>query len=77
MNNISLFRNQAGISQSKLSEMVGVIPSTIGNYESGIRAVNIHMGWKIVNAFEKLGVTCNFIDVFPNPTELDNTDTQH
>lgn len=77
MNNISLFRNQAGISQSKLSEMVGVIPSTIGNYESGIRAVNIHMGWKIVNAFKKLGIKCQFTDVFPNPTELNDSKVSH
>ncbi|MDW6016752.1 helix-turn-helix transcriptional regulator [Vibrio plantisponsor] len=67
MNNISLFRSQAGISQSKLGELVGVIPSTIGNYESGIRAVNINMGWKIVNAFTALGIQCQFTEVFPNP----------
>ncbi len=67
MNNISFFRNQAKISQSKLSKMVGVTPSTIGNYESGIRAVNINMGWKIVNAFHALGLKCQFTQVFPNP----------
>ncbi|MEI8598890.1 helix-turn-helix transcriptional regulator [Vibrio sp. M60_M31a] len=38
--------------------MVGVTPSTIGNYESGIRAINISMGWKIVNAFSALGIKC-------------------
>lgn len=73
MNNISLFRNQAKISQSKLSQMVGVTPSTIGNYESGIRAINISMGWKIVNAFSALGIKCQFTEVFPNPLDSKNS----
>ncbi|MBL4265723.1 helix-turn-helix transcriptional regulator [Vibrio fluvialis] len=76
MNNISLFRSQAGISQSKLGELVGVIPSTIGNYESGIRSVNINMGWKIVNAFSALGIKCQFTEVFPNPSGQEDTKIQ-
>ncbi|NAW61082.1 helix-turn-helix domain-containing protein [Vibrio sp. V31_P5A7T61] len=75
MNKISLFRSQAGISQSKLGELVGVIPSTIGNYESGIRAVNINMGWKIVNAFAALGIKCQFTEVFPDPLAIEDNKT--
>ncbi|NRF28267.1 helix-turn-helix domain-containing protein [Vibrio coralliilyticus] len=75
MNNISFFRNKAKISQSKLSELVGVTPSTIGNYESGIRVVNINMGWKIVNAFQALGLKCQFTQVFPNPFKRQDNST--
>jgi putative transcriptional regulator len=75
MNRISKYRNQANISQAKLAMAVGVFPSTIGNYEAGIRRINIDMCWKIVNALNALGVGCSISEVFPNPnrnTEINN-----
>lgn len=67
MNRISEYRNKAKISQAKLANAVGVIPSTIGNYESGIRNINVDMCWKIVKALNALGSHCVFDEVFPEP----------
>lgn len=67
MNKISVYRNKAKISQAVLAKAIGVMPSTIGNYESGIRNINVDMCWKIVKALNLLGVECSFNDVFPDP----------
>ena len=67
MNRISEYRNKIGVSQAKLSKIVGVTPSAIGNYESGVRNINVEMCWKIVKALNQLGGDCLFDDVFPEP----------
>ncbi len=67
MNRISEYRNKAKVSQASLARAVGVMPSTIGNYESGIRNINVEMCWKIVKALNLLGVQCSFDSVFPDP----------
>ncbi|WP_273859390.1 helix-turn-helix transcriptional regulator [Photobacterium sp. GSS17] len=76
MNRISDFRNKVKVSQAGLAKVVGVTPSTIGNYESGIRNINIEMCWKIVKALNALGVVCTFEEVFPNP-QLDTNEIEH
>lgn len=67
MNKISTFRRVAGISQAQLAKAVSVTPSTIGNYEAGIRNINIDMCWRIVKALNSFGARCSFNDVFPDP----------
>ncbi|WGY45059.1 helix-turn-helix transcriptional regulator [Vibrio sp. ABG19] len=67
MNRISEYRNKAKVSQALLAKTVGVTPSSIGNYEAGIRNINVEMCWKIVKALNQLGAECTFGDVFPEP----------
>ena len=67
MNKISEFRNKANVSQAGLANAIGVTPSTISNYEAGIRNINVEMCWKIVQAFNQFGAKCSFGDVFPEP----------
>lgn len=69
MNKISEYRNKAKVSQAGLAKTIGVTPSTIGNYEAGIRNINVEMCWKIVKALNQLGAECTFGDVFPDPQE--------
>lgn len=69
MNKISEFRNKAKVSQAGLARTVGVTPSTIGNYESGIRNINVEMCWRIVKALNKMGALCAFDEVFPSPKQ--------
>ncbi|CAM3692945.1 antitoxin HipB [Vibrio aerogenes CECT 7868] len=67
MNKIAKYRRQAKVSQAILAKAVGVMPSTIGNYESGIRNISLTMCWKIVGAFKRWGIYCSLEDVFPEP----------
>ena len=67
MNKISEYRNLVNVSQAKLAQEIGVTPSTIGNYESGIRNITVETCWKIVKALNRLGVKCLFTEVFPEP----------
>lgn len=34
---IACFRRAAGLTQGQLAEMIGVVPSQIGNWENGLR----------------------------------------
>ncbi|UTV28969.1 helix-turn-helix transcriptional regulator [Photobacterium atrarenae] len=76
MNRISDFRDKAKVSQAGLAKVVGVTPSTIGNYESGIRNIKLKMCWKIVKALNALGANCTFEEVFPNP-QHDTSEIEH
>ncbi len=67
MNKISEYRNKAKVSQAGLAKTIGVTPSTIGNYEAGIRNINVEMCWKIVKALNQHGAECTFEHVFPDP----------
>jgi putative transcriptional regulator len=67
MNKIADYRKKAKVSQAKLARLIGITPSTIGNYESGIRNINLDMCWRIVKAINQLGVNCSIEDLFPDP----------
>ncbi len=67
MNKLSTYRKKAGISQARLALLIGVRASTVGNYELEIRSISLEMCWKIVKAFNELGVSCSIEDVFPYP----------
>ncbi len=67
MNKLATYRKKAGISQARLATMIGVRASTIGNYELGIRSISLEMCWKMIRAFNDLGITCSIEDVFPYP----------
>jgi transcriptional regulator with XRE-family HTH domain len=61
---VRTLREQAGLSQEKLAEKVGVHASAIGHVENGTRELGIGKVWKLALA---LGVTPN--DLFgPAPT---------
>ncbi len=77
MNRISLFRTQANLSQARLAREVGVTTSTIGNYELGIRNINLGMCWKIVVALHRLGIHCSFEEVFPDPSQPILSNSNH
>ncbi len=76
MNRIAEFRNKAKVSQATLAKTVGgIVTSTIGNYEYGIRKIDVETARKIVNALNELGAQCTFDDVFPDP-QLNTTATR-
>lgn len=72
MNNISIYRKKVGLSQAELGKAIGKTQGAVGNYESGIRNIDLGTGWEIVKAFNQSGVTCSFADVFPEPISGSN-----
>jgi putative transcriptional regulator len=76
MNKISHYRSKANVSQAKLARLIGIKPSTIGNYESGIRNINLEMCWRIVTALNRLGIECSIEDVFPDPKTNSNSNSE-
>ncbi|MCS6204028.1 helix-turn-helix transcriptional regulator [Shewanella baltica] len=72
MNNISTYRKKANISQSELGKVIGKTQGAVGNYESGIRNIDLSTCWEIVKALNQSGVECSFSDVFPEPISESN-----
>ncbi|MCS6177748.1 helix-turn-helix transcriptional regulator [Shewanella baltica] len=68
MNNISTYRKKANLSQSELGKAIGKTQGAVGNYEAGIRNIDLSTCWEIVRAINQLGVECTFADVFPEPS---------
>jgi putative transcriptional regulator len=68
MNNISIYRKKADLSQTELGKAIGKTQGAVGNYEAGIRNIDLSTCWEIVQAFNQSGVECTFADVFPEPT---------
>ncbi|MGI2046112.1 helix-turn-helix transcriptional regulator [Shewanella oncorhynchi] len=68
MNNISTYRKRANLSQSELGKAIGKTQGAVGNYEAGIRNIDLSTCWEIVRAINQLGVECTFADVFPEPS---------
>lgn len=77
MNKIKKYRNQIRVTQKEVAELVGVNQSSINRYETTNRKITIDMAWLIVRALNQLGAKCGFCDVFPNPTELNDTKVSH
>lgn len=67
MNNISIYRKKAGLSQTELGKAIGKTQGAVGNYEAGIRNIDLTTCWEIVKAFNQSGIACSFADVFPEP----------
>lgn len=68
-NNIKKLRLTVPIGQRQFAIKMGVKPSTLANYENGLRGVNVDNAWNIVNQMRAIGLNVEFKDVFPNPTE--------
>ncbi|MEL4388279.1 helix-turn-helix transcriptional regulator [Shewanella xiamenensis] len=68
MNKISNYRKKANLSQSELGKAIGKTQGAIGNYEAGIRNIDLSTCWEIVRAINQFGVECTFADVFPAPS---------
>ena len=68
MNNISTYRKKANLSQSELGKAIGKTQGAVGNYEAGIRNIDLSTCWEIVRAINQFGVECTFADVFPEPS---------
>ncbi|WP_071998256.1 MULTISPECIES: helix-turn-helix transcriptional regulator [unclassified Serratia (in: enterobacteria)] len=65
MNNISLARKTAGITQHQLAEALGWNQSRIGNYEAGTRTPDLYSCRRIVEILNTLGADCSLDSVFP------------
>lgn len=72
MNNISTYRKKANLSQSELGKAIGKTQGAVGNYEAGIRNIDLCTCWEIVRAINQFGVECTFADVFPEPSSDTN-----
>lgn len=73
MTQLKKIRNNASISQKRLSEKIGVSQGQIALLENGKRNFSLNVCWKIITALNELGTKCTFSDVFPNPTEIHHT----
>lgn len=73
MQRIKEVREKGAISARELAVEVGLTSSAIGHYENERRTPDVNMCWKIVKAFNQLGVDCKFTDVFPSPTTKHHT----
>lgn len=69
MNRISHHRLRVPINQRQFAFFLGIKPSTLANYENGVRKPSIDIGWKIVEGFKLKGLDVTFESVFPNPKE--------
>jgi len=67
MNQICVWREKAGLTQSQLAELCGWErgQSRISNYEIGLRTPSITECRIIVDAICSAGVDCSLDDVFP------------
>lgn len=76
MTQLKKIRNNASISQKKLSEKIGVSQGQIALLENGKRNFSLNVCWKIITALNELGIKCKFSDVFPNPIKINHTEKE-
>lgn len=74
MNKISNYRKRANLSQSELAKAIGKTQGAVGNYEAGIRNIDLSTCWEIVRVINQLGIECTFADVFPEPVSNNTKD---
>ncbi|MDR5611272.1 MULTISPECIES: helix-turn-helix transcriptional regulator [unclassified Arsenophonus] len=64
MNNLKKLRKQAGMTQARLANALGLTQGAVAHYEKGIRRLNIDIAKKILSEFNSRGIFCTFEDVF-------------
>ncbi|MCU8044389.1 MULTISPECIES: helix-turn-helix domain-containing protein [unclassified Shewanella] len=69
MTNIKKILKAINRSQDDLASEVGISQGSINHYANGNRKPSYDMAWKVVNALNRLGSSCSFTDVFPDPLE--------
>jgi putative transcriptional regulator len=72
---IKKFREAHQVSQVKLRLEAKLLQSTLSNYETGFRKPDIETGHQIINAMNRLGIKCSFVDVFPPRAANDSDNT--
>jgi putative transcriptional regulator len=65
MNNLRLYRERVGLTQTQLAEIAGYTPGAIGHWETGRRGMDIQLCRQFVSIFNKLGANAALDDVFP------------
>lgn len=70
MNKIKQFRDIKNIKQVELAMAIGWPRARLSNYENLQRQIVIENGWKIVTGLNRLGVECDFKDVFPPQKDI-------
>ncbi|WP_051106665.1 helix-turn-helix transcriptional regulator [Xenorhabdus nematophila] len=83
MNSIKKYRKMAKLKQKDLAKLIGLTPSAISHYETGIRVPDINISKRLISALRMQGVKCSldqlFADknhnpdlskVFPPPAEV-------
>ena len=69
MTNIKKILKAINRSQDDLASEVGISQGSVNHYANGNRKPSYDMAWKVVNALNRLGSSCSFSDVFPDPLE--------
>lgn len=70
MNQISFFREKAGIHQTALADALGWSQGRMSNYETKRRQPSLSDSRSIVAALNRLGARCTLDEVFP-PAEAE------
>ncbi|OJB95769.1 helix-turn-helix transcriptional regulator [Yersinia ruckeri] len=65
MNNLRIFRERIGLTQSELAELAGCTPGAIGHYETGRRGMDINLCRQFVEILNSSGAEVGLDDVFP------------
>lgn len=70
MNNIKFLRDQSGITQTKLGELMGVSKQCVCNYEKNLSQPPFARVRAAINAVNKMGHQVTIDDVYPPMQEL-------
>jgi putative transcriptional regulator len=81
MTNIKKILKTVNKSQDDLAREIGISQGSVNHYANGNRKPSYDMAWRVVKALNRLGSSCSFTDVFPDPLECgqhqsDTQDTQ-
>jgi putative transcriptional regulator len=77
MTNIKKILKAINRSQDDLAIEVGISQGSVNHYANGNRKPSYDMAWKVVNALNRLGASCSFTDVFPDPLECGQYAANH
>ncbi|MCU7998098.1 helix-turn-helix domain-containing protein [Shewanella sp. SM95] len=77
MTNIKKILKAINRSQDDLASEVGISQGSVNHYANGNRKPSYDMAWKVVNALNRLGSSCSFTDVFPDPLECGQSAANH
>ncbi|PHM23723.1 helix-turn-helix transcriptional regulator [Xenorhabdus budapestensis] len=69
MNSIKKYRKMAKLKQKDLAALVGLTPSAISHYETGIRVPDIAISKKLVEVLTIQGVKCSLDQLFADDTQ--------
>jgi transcriptional regulator with XRE-family HTH domain len=66
-NGLKKIRKKLKLSQGKLAKRLGVAPSTVSNYEIGVRTIDPEFAYAVISLAQKHGVPATLEDIYLRP----------